>query len=176
MARGDTIRLIPHTLEHLRALLEGPTVYEDRFGHRVADGVREFLVGPEVSEAFLQRLNSPAGDDPWRDGFGVLHLADNLVIGLCSFGGPPVDGAVEISYGIVPEYCGRGCATKAAQMLVNRAMKSDRVQTVRAHTLPAKNASTKVLEKCGFKLLGEIQHPEDGLIWCWEFRPEAGVV
>ncbi|MEY2562271.1 MAG: [ribosomal protein S5]-alanine N-acetyltransferase [Verrucomicrobiota bacterium] len=166
--QGDNIRLIPHTLLHLRALLKGSAAYEQQFGSRVADGVRDFLAGPEVSQSFLERLNSSTGSDPWRDGFAVLHLADDLVIGLCSYGGPPVGGAVEISYGIVPAYRGRGYATEAAQILIARAVVSGHVNTLQAHTLPEHNASTKVLEKCGFKLVGEVMHPEDGLIWRWE--------
>ncbi len=53
-------------------------------------------------------------------------------------------------------------------MLIARAVASGGVSTLRAHTLPEHNASTKVLEKCGFKLVGEVMHPEDGLIWRWE--------
>ena len=53
-------------------------------------------------------------------------------------------------------------------MLIARAVASGRVRTLRAHTLPEHNASTKVLEKCGFKLVGEVMHQEDGLIWLWE--------
>jgi RimJ/RimL family protein N-acetyltransferase len=167
--QADRLRLVPHTLEHLRALVAGSDAYERQFGFCVADGVKEFLTGPEVSQAFLQRLNTSTASDPWRDGFGVLHLPENCVIGLCSYGGPPgADGIVEISYGIVPAYEGRGYATEAAQMLIAHALTSGSVRTVRAHTLPEHNASTKVLTKCGFKLIKEIMHPEDGLIWVWE--------
>lgn len=150
--------------------MAGSQAYELQFGLRVAGGVREFLVGPEISQAFLERLDSSTVDDPWRDGFGIVYLAENRVIGLCSYGGPPDDGVVEISYGVVPAYRGRGYATEAAQMLIARALASGGVRTVRAHTMPEHNASTKVLEKCGFKLVGEVMHPEDGLIWRWEMR------
>jgi [ribosomal protein S5]-alanine N-acetyltransferase len=162
------VKLLSHTLEHVRALVEGSGAYERRFGLPVADGVREFLAGPEVSEAFLERLRASTKSDPWKDGFGVIHTADNLLIGLCSFGGPPSrHGAVEISYGIAPCWRGRGLATEAAQLIIARAFEDERVRIVQAHTLPERNASTKVLEKCGFKLQGELMHPEDGLIWQW---------
>ena len=165
------LNLLPHTLEHVRALVEGSDVYERCFGLPVADGVRDFLVGPEVSEAFRERLRAATNNDPWKDGFGVVHLADNLLIGLCSFGGPPSDdGAVEISYGIAPSYCGRGFATEAAQLLIARALESERVRKVHAHTSSERNASTKILEKCGFTLQEEFTHPEEGLIWRWELR------
>jgi ribosomal-protein-alanine N-acetyltransferase len=163
------IKLLAHTPEHLRALAEGPRVYELQFGMAVADGVREFLTGAEVSEAFLARLRSAASADSWRDGFGVVQLADNRLIGLCSFNGPPdAEGAVEISYGIAPGYAGRGYATEAAQLLIAQAFSDRRVRRVLAHTLPERNASTRILEKCGFKHCGELVDPVDGPIWCWE--------
>src|SRR5687768_5145216 len=82
---GRSISLFPHTPDHLRALLEGRDVYEHRFGIKVADGVRDFLIGPEVSPEFLARLKSAAEPDPWKDGFGVLDVAANTIIGFCSF-------------------------------------------------------------------------------------------
>lgn len=166
------ITLLPQTPEHFRALLEGTDAYERRFGIRVAEGVREFLAGPEVSAEFLERLKGPATADPWKDGFAVVHIADNIVIGQCSFTGPPsVDEIVEIAYGIAPGYRNRGHAGEAAQALIAYAIASGRVRTIRAHTLPQPNASTRVLTKCGFTLLGEVTHPEDGVVWRWEMQP-----
>jgi RimJ/RimL family protein N-acetyltransferase len=164
-----SVHLYAHTTEHLRALLEGREAYEARFGVKVADGVREFLIGPEVSAEFLAWLKSAAEPDPWMDGFGVLHVADNTIIGFCSFTGPPTpEGMVEIAYGIAPGYQRRGYATEAARAIVEYAFASGQVHTIQAHTLPEENVSTRVLLKCGFTLTGEIIHPTDGLVWRWE--------
>ena len=163
------IRLLAQTPEHFRALLEGADAYERRFGFKVAEGLRDFVAGPEVSAEFLERLNGPAAADPWKDGFAVLHIADNTVIGLCSFTGPPsADEMVEIAYGIAPGYQNRGHATEAAQELIAYAFASGRVRTIRGHTLPQHNPSTRVLRKCGFTLIGEVTHSEDGIVWRWE--------
>jgi len=170
----NNISLFPHTPEHLKALLEGQEIYERRFKVKVADGVRDFLVGPEVSPDFLARLNSSPAPDPWMDGFDVLHLAENILIGFCSFTGPPTaDGIVEIAYGIAPTYQGRGCATEAAQALIAYALASGLVRTIQAHTLPQQNASTRVLQKCDFTMIEEIIHPEDGAVWRWEIRGQS---
>lgn len=67
-----------------------------------------------------------------------------------------------------PPYQGRGYATEAAQALVEYAFESGQVRLVRAHTLPAENASTHVLTKCRFTWKGEVMDPEDGLVWRWE--------
>jgi RimJ/RimL family protein N-acetyltransferase len=151
--------------------MKGAEVYESRFQIKVADGVRDFLIGPEVSAEFLARLNSSAEPDLWEDGFGVLHVADNVFIGFCSFTGPPsADGMVEIAYGIAPGYQGHGHATEAARAIVDYAFATGQVRIIQAHTLPERNASTRVLEKCGFSFSGEINHPTDGPVWRWELR------
>jgi RimJ/RimL family protein N-acetyltransferase len=71
----------------------------------------------------------------------------------------------------VPGSEGRGYATEAAAALVDFAQRDARVRVVRAHTLPERNASTRVLTKCGFELRGEVIDPEDGLVWRWERTP-----
>lgn len=37
-------------------------------------------------------------------------------------------------------------------------------------TLRETNASTRILTKLRFGLRGEVDHPEDGLVWEWELR------
>jgi RimJ/RimL family protein N-acetyltransferase len=40
--------------------------------------------------------------------------------------------------------------------------------TVAAQTLPEENASTSVLKKLRFRLVGNVEHPEDGPVWEWQ--------
>jgi RimJ/RimL family protein N-acetyltransferase len=79
---------------------------------------------------------------------------------------------VEIAYGVDPDHRGKGYATEAAEGLVTHAFGDPRVRVVRAHTLPEPNASTRVLTKCGFRRIGEVIDPEDGLVWRWEKHRE----
>jgi len=167
------LRLVPHAPDHLRALIEGPDHYEQSLGLRPADGLRDFIVSGEVSPDYLAQLYASTSADPWTYGFALVHVASRIVIGMGSFKGPPgADGVVEIAYGVVPDYQGKGYATEAAQALVAYAFNSPQVRVVRAHTLPEPNASTRVLAKCGFKRVGEIIDPEDGLVWRWEKTTE----
>ena len=89
---------------------------------------------------------------------------------MCGFPGPPdTNGLAEIAYGIAPSYQGKGYATEAAMALVDFAKRDPRVKTVCAHTLPEPNASTRILEKCGFKKIGDAVDPENNMpIWRWE--------
>ena len=98
-----------------------------------------------------------------------LCIGGRSVIGNVGFKGPPDErGMVEIAYGIVPAFQGRGYATEPAAAAVAFAFGYGRVHLVQAHTLPTPNASTRVLGKCGFVHSGEVVHPEDGLVWRWE--------
>jgi ribosomal-protein-alanine N-acetyltransferase len=163
------LRLLAYAPDHLLALLEGVPQFEERTGLRAAAGLRDFIVSDDVSPAWLAELRASTAADPWVHGFAVVHRESSSVIGSAGFKGPPdEDGMVEIAYGIVPGYQGRGYATEAAAALVAFALDSGRVGLVRAHTLPTLNASTRVLTKCGFKHIGEVEDPEDGLVWRWE--------
>jgi RimJ/RimL family protein N-acetyltransferase len=77
-------------------------------------------------------------------------------------------GADEIAYAIVPPCEGHGYATEVASALVDFAFASGPVRLVRAHTLPASNASTRVLQKCGFRHTENVVDQEDGPVWRWE--------
>ena len=129
----------------------------------------------EVSPDWLARVRSSSGPDPWALGFAVVHRASATAIGTCGYKGPPdPDGVVEISYGINPDHRGKGYATEAAAALLSYAFGDPRVRVVRAHTFEKENASTRVLTKCGFRPVGEVIDPEDGLVWRWEkHREEA---
>jgi ribosomal-protein-alanine N-acetyltransferase len=171
MISSARIRLVDHTPDHVRALIAGEQEYERRFATPVAAGLREFFLGPEVSDAFRSRLRETSAPDPWRDGCGILHLEENRLIGVCGFNGPPdADGAVEIAYGIAPAYQGQGYATAAAALLVSRAFADENVQRVHAYTLPEQNASTGVLRKCGFKRHHQLVDSADGCLWRWEME------
>src|SRR5262245_20433800 len=138
------LKLILHEPRHVLALIKGPEAYAASTGYAPANGLRDFFVSQEVSPDWLAKLQSATAGDRWTHGFGLVPLASGLVIGAGGFKGPPADEAVEIAYGVVPEYQGKGYATEAAEALVSYARESGKVRTIRAHTLPEKNASTRV--------------------------------
>ncbi|MEX2153261.1 MAG: GNAT family N-acetyltransferase [Gemmatimonadaceae bacterium] len=149
------LKLIRQTPDELRAMIDRMTTAERT----------------ELSPDWLARLDS-ASPDPWMLGFAVVHRTNDIRIGSCGFKGPPsADGCVEIAYGIDPDHQGKGYATEAAEALTAYAFRSGQVRVVMAHTLPEPNASTRVLTKCGFRWVGEVTDPEDGLVWRWETRP-----
>lgn len=171
MIETARLRLVPYSPAHLLALVESDQRFHERFGMPAADGLRAFIVSDDVSPRWLAQLEASPAADPWVHGFAVVDRESRSVIGNVGFKGPPDEhGVVEIAYGIVPAFQGRGFATEAAAACVAFAFGDAAVRCVRAHTLPTRNASTRVLKKCGFEYQGEVEDPEDGLVWRWERR------
>jgi [ribosomal protein S5]-alanine N-acetyltransferase len=169
----DTPRLtlLAYTPEQLLGLIEQPDRFEETFALTPAAGMRGFYVSGEVSPHWLAALRNSVGQgpNPWRHGFWIIEKASGEIVGGAGFkGAPDADGMVEIAYGVVPSREGRGYATEAARALLHFAAADPRVKTIRAHTRPEPNASTRVLAKCGFVHIGPVVDPEDGPVWRWE--------
>jgi [ribosomal protein S5]-alanine N-acetyltransferase len=128
----------------------------------------------QLSADWLARLHASSSPDPWVHGFSMMQLNTGVSVGQCGFKGPPdTNGVVEIAYGVASEQEGKGYATEAALALIAYAFSIEQVKLVRAHTLPASNASKRVLAKCGFQFVGDINDPEDGLVCRFETtRPQ----
>ncbi|MGY1698017.1 GNAT family N-acetyltransferase [Geodermatophilus sp. SYSU D00814] len=157
----------PLTLDRAEALLEGSEVFTRRYGRDVAEG---YLPFPEALPETVRVLRGGADPEWWSH--LVVDGATGTVVGLGGFTGPPVDGAVEIGYGIAPAHRGRGHATEAARQWVDAATARG-VTLVRAHTLAGENASTAVLRRLGFRRTAELTDPEAGAVWRWELATGA---
>jgi ribosomal-protein-alanine N-acetyltransferase len=104
-------------------------------------------------------------EPPW---IGYLAFENDANVGLCGFKSPPQDNRVEIAYFTFPEHESRGVATQMASELIRLAQGKMPDVTVAAQTLPEENASTSILKKLQFRLVGTVEHPEDGLVWEWQ--------
>ena len=80
----------------------------------------------------------------------LIVRKDGKHIGNLSFKGIPVDGVVELGYGISEEYRGYGYATEAVETILEWAFDQPGVTKIAAETEPDNLASQRVLEKCGF--------------------------
>ena len=122
-----------------------------------------------IAQGTARMLHAGAAVMPWV-GYLALEGSMRRAVGTCGFkGAPAADRSVEIAYFTFPGEEGRGVATAMAEGLLRIARASARqVAVVRAHTLPGRSASCRVLEKVGFVHLGSIVEPEDGLVWRWE--------
>lgn len=161
------LKLIPCNTQILQAAAEGNEKLGKLLSAVVIENWTEFGIGAFMYS--LERLESDGENDGWLTYFPI-HKPDHTLIGSGGYKGKPADGTVEIGYEIAEAYRNKGFATEMATALVDHAFKDERVETVIAHTLAEHNASCKVLSKCGFANVQEINDPEDGLIWKWELK------
>ena len=148
----------------MEALAAGDDVFAARFGVPVVEGWAGF------PEAVPMALESARRRDT---GTWVSHLIfddDGSLVGFGGWKGPPADGVVEVGYAVAPARQGRGIATAAVRELIARARVAG-IDSVVAHTLPGRSASTSVLNRCGFTHVSDVPDPDcqvEGVAWRWE--------
>ena len=130
-------------------------------------------LGPcsELASTVVRQTRAMLVASPRESQFGgyLAISEDGYVVGTGGFkAGPSSTGAIEIAYFTFPPYEGRGHATGVARELVRIAMASPSTRCVLAHTLPERNASTRILEKVGMRFCGEVEDPDDGTVWKWQ--------
>ena len=166
------LRVVPAKRAWLEALADSDEAFTRLTGIPVEPGwTAQF---PGIVRYCLQRLD--AGDDPaWS-----IHLFfdtdhGGALIGNGGWKGAPVDGVAELGYAVAPGCRNRGIASGAVAVLLAQAAAAG-LHTVLAHTLREPSASTRVLERRGFRHVGD-EH-EDGVpVWRWErpVRPDDPV-
>lgn len=162
--------IVLFALDHAAAasLAADPAAFAERHGIVLAPHEPTAVTIAAATARFLAAGGVPT---PWG-GYLALEGPVRRVVGTCGFkGGPDADGAVEIAYFTFPGEEGRGVATAMATALLRVAgAGGPGVAVARAHTLPERNASCRVLERVGFRHAGSVIDPEDGPVWRWE-RP-----
>ncbi len=157
---SERLDLIPASLEHVCAELEGPEGLADLLGVHVEPGWPPGDYDRNAQEFFRDLLkeggNGLAG---WLVWYGVLRgnaSRPSMLVGAGGYFGPPEDdGTVEIGFSIMPSRRNSGYATELAVMLVSNAFRDPRVKRVIAHTVPGNLASANVLSRCGFSFEGK---------------------
>lgn len=122
---------------------------------------------PDVMQGVRRMYEVSGYQPPWT---GYLAWMEGEWVGTCAFKSAPQGNRVEIAYFTFPDCEGRGIATKMAELLLAIADEAAPTLIVTAQTLPAANASTRILEKLRFQRTREFVHPQDGLVWEWERR------
>jgi [ribosomal protein S5]-alanine N-acetyltransferase len=106
----------------------------------------------------------------WCLPFLILTPTRDVIIGACGFKGSPVEGAVEIYYGIAPYFRGQGIASQALRRLLQMAAANDEVERVIAHIFPRNVPSRRLVIRMGFKLERRFLDTDGEEVdqWCWE--------
>jgi len=158
----ERLELVPATVALTQAALDGAAALAASLHASVpASWPPEYLDAPAL-EFVRDRLTESPDESSWWLHFAVIpgEAAHRTLIGSVGYKGPPSsDGTVEVGYGIVAEYQRRGYASEAVRGLVARAFAVPSVRRVIAETYPALIASIGVLQKCGFRSIGDGSEP-----------------
>jgi RimJ/RimL family protein N-acetyltransferase len=175
----ERLDLVPAMPATIRAALHSPATLGSHLGAVVSPGWPPEYVDAPALQFTLERLVEYPNEDGWWMYFALLREPrPRTLIGIAGYKGPPTpEASVEIGYGIVPEHRRRGFATEAARGLIGHAFAIPTIDRVLAETLPELTPSIGVLNKCGFRFLGDGSEP--GVIRFelarddWEQRPSA---
>ncbi len=113
--------------------------------------------------------------DPW---VSYIAVDSGRCAGGGAFVGRPTNGMVEIAYFTLDDFQNQGYATSTARRLIEIARQADPALVVRAFTLPQINASTRILDRLGFSMVGPSQDADVGEVWEWQLQrvhPETAV-
>jgi len=157
------VRVEPITREWALALADGDAAFEERFEITVEANWSGF---PEALPILLEAAKADSMSE-WRP--HLFFDSDGALVGNGGWKGPPQGGVAELGYAVAPSRQRRGIATAAVRKFVERARRAG-LRAVCAHTLAEKNASTKVLERCGFARTAELIDPHEGPVWRWELQ------
>lgn len=155
----DVVEVVPISREWAEALTEGNSVFEERFGLRAEDDWA-------VADTLPYLLKYPASGQPGKWG-PHLFFVEGVLVGNGGWKGSPVDGVAEIGYAVAPSRRGQGIATAAVRHFTARA-RSEGLKMVLAYTVPSESASTTVLGRCGFEMVGLVNNRDGAVLWRWE--------
>ena len=122
-----------------------------------------------VAARSLAQLNSGTAAI-WCHGYYVLDDRTATIVGSCGFKDGPVDGQVEIGYGMAPPSRSLGFATAAIQALIALARESGGATSVLAQVNAQNLASSRVVQKLRFEPQGQKLDHEGELLVQWVLR------
>jgi len=163
MHSRETPRLRLRAIDEAEAtrILDREPSEQDRW----ADGYP--FEGDLAAMSSFLRASAQHGEQGPFGPYQIVRKSDGSAVGGMGFKGPPVDGTVEIGYGLIPGARGRGYAAEALVALL--AIAGDQgVSRVRADTTNDNIASQRTLQRTGFE-----QVTADGTLRRYEIQKEA---
>jgi RimJ/RimL family protein N-acetyltransferase len=142
-----TFSLLQLTTPELEALAAS------RVPQGLADRLEQDSLPPAFVAARALELRAKGQPEPWSTTFLIVDDDNDKIVGGCGFKTAPEEGRVEVGYGVSPAARGRGAATAALKMLLDKAFEAG-AQAVVAEVAPTNHASIRVVRKAGFLQTG----------------------
>jgi ribosomal-protein-alanine N-acetyltransferase len=132
----------------------------------LAPRVEPGALPPAFVAARSLQLAAEAKPEPWSTTFLIVREGDGRIVGGCGFKTAPSNGRVEVGYGVAPDARGRGAASSALQLLLQKAFAAG-ASEVLAEVSPTNHASTRVVRKAGFREAGTRVDEDDEFVVQW---------
>ena len=151
------LQLSKSELEDLAASRAPPTL---------ASRVEADALPPAFVAARSLQLAACGHPAPWSTTFLIVRESDGRIIGGCGFKTAPSDGRVEVGYGVAPHARGQGAATAALQLILREAFAAGATEVL-AEVAPQNHASTRVVQKAGFREAGTRLDDDNEFVVQW---------
>jgi [ribosomal protein S5]-alanine N-acetyltransferase len=152
----DRLELVPMTLAIAESVILGRREEaEERIGAPLPESWPGRALVERAFSSSLEAIRADPEGRLWGDRVMISRHGPRRVIGSVVFhGAAGEDGTVEVAYGVEQESQQQGYATEGTRAAVEWALAHAGVRVVRATTPTWHTSSLRVLEKCGFALVG----------------------
>jgi len=152
------------------------TALEALAASRVPEGLADRAEPDSMPPVFVAsrslELAAAGHPAPWSTTFLIVSNEDTRIVGGCGFKAVPINGRVEVGYGVSPSRQGKGAATAALNLLLHKAFEAGAIEVL-AEVAPTNHASTRVVQKAGFAQVGDRVDSENEYVIQWAKRSEA---
>ncbi|MFC4184039.1 GNAT family N-acetyltransferase [Saccharococcus thermophilus] len=160
------LQIIRFSMNCLEAAVEGKEALKKASGYDVAAEWPNRDYG-EILPWLLEQWKKHPEQQKWSG--LIVHKGNSMIIEeIGGKGAPDENGVIEIGYGIVPKYEGKGYATEAVRAFVHWLTQCPEVNKVVAECAKENIASKRVLEKAGFQLRAQ----DDAMLF-WELKDNS---
>lgn len=173
LIKTPRLSLIPLKAPLLEVLKKSRRQMEEQLGLQPSGLQIHPAMEEEIEEAmafWLEFTTNNPDDYQWGTNWEIVLNKENRTIGGIGLGGPPNQkGQVTVGYHIDPREHAQGYATEALAGMRDWAMQQPTCTSMVAFTPIENLPSQKVLAKCNFELMDEVE--ESGMacyIWCYK--------
>ncbi len=161
----ERLELLPMTAAQLKLWAENiPALEKELMIQYRGEPVEDWFL--DIVRKQLEETESDPENFMWHSFWLIIRSSDRVAVGSADFKAPPdKDGAVEIGYGLSPEFEHNGYMTETAKAMCRWALEQKGVTSVIAETETDGYASQRILKRCGF-----CEEKRGKTVW-WRLKP-----
>ena len=113
----------------------------------------------EEARAYIRKKMLPQLHSLGYSNYTIIRKEDNKKLGACGlYNREGLDG-IDIGFGLLPQYEGKGYAFEASQRILKAAIEDFKIKSIKSITSKENLGSQALLKKLGFRVSGSITLP-----------------